>query len=49
MPSEQAFDVAEILENSDIDDPTEANPDADDDFADLYDEPGDVDPDPDYA
>ena len=42
-------DVAEILEDSDIFDPTTENEDADDDFADLYADPGEVDPDPDYA
>ena len=42
-------DVADILEDGDVPDPTEPCDDADDDFADLYDDPGDVDPDPDYA
>jgi hypothetical protein len=42
-------DVAELLEDSGIFDPTEPNVDAEDDFADLYADPGEADPNPDYA
>ena len=42
MPADDRADTADLLEESQAEDLTVVNDDADDDFADLYDEPGDV-------